>query len=93
MPQFKFQYGDAIIEDGFFLARPDGRRDVTGYQDIEGEFFRHLSTFPDRSTIKECVLEQIDNARRHILFCNFLLQDDDVIDALLVASKRLRLPP
>jgi hypothetical protein len=59
------------------------------YSDQTGVFFRHLSTFPERSTIKEAVLELLSVASRHIFFCNFLLQDEDVVQALLDANQRL----
>ena len=89
MPQFRVQYGDAVINDGFFLKRPEPAVAVKGYQDLEGSFFRHLSTFPERSTNKEQVIQLINRAKRHVFFCNFLLQDEDVTDTLIAAARRL----
>jgi phosphatidylserine/phosphatidylglycerophosphate/cardiolipin synthase-like enzyme len=90
MPQFEVQYGDAVIADGFFLRRTAAPTRTGSYVDGRGEFFNHLSTFPERSTIKEAVLDLLSQAQRHIFFCNFLLQDEDVLEALLKAATRLR---
>ena len=89
MPQFRVEYGDSVIPDGFFLRRGALPEPGACYADGNGALFRHLSTFPDRSTIKESVLDLLNGAKRHVLFCNFLLQDEEVIQALLTAAKRL----
>ena len=90
MQQFRVEYGDSVIPDGFFLLREARPEPVESYTDGNGALFRHLSTFPERSTIKETVLDLLNRAKRHVLFCNFLLQDEEVIHALLTAAKRLR---
>src|SRR5271157_2372981 len=89
MPQFRVEYGDSVIPDGFFLRRGAQPEPRAFYVDGYGALFRHLSTFPDRSTIKEAVLDLLNRAKRHVLFCNFLLQDEEVIQALLTAAERL----
>lgn len=90
MPRFSVEYGRAVIPDGFFLLRQQRPpREPRAYTDLAGDGFRHLSTFPDRSTIKESVLECLAGARRHIFFCNFLLQDEEIVQALLDAGRRL----
>lgn len=89
MQRSKVQYGDAVIRDGFFLKRNAPIVDVNDYEDVNGTFFRHLSTFPERSTIKEQVIELIASAEQNIFFCNFLLQDHDVVEALIAAARRL----
>jgi len=89
MPQFSVDYGEAVIADGYFLKRQIQPEPMEGYADGEGTFFRHISTFPDQSTIKEAVLELLRKAKQHVFFCNFLLQDEDVLGALLDASRRL----
>jgi phosphatidylserine/phosphatidylglycerophosphate/cardiolipin synthase-like enzyme len=83
------EYGSAVIPDGFFLKRLDEPEPVKRYADGEGTFFRHLSTFPERSTVKEAVLDLLGQARQHVFFCNFLLQDEEVLQALLAAARRL----
>lgn len=89
MPQFRVDYGDAVIPDGFFLQRAVPPQAAEGYADGDGPFFRHLSTFPGRSTIKEAVLDLLARAQRRVFFCNFLLQDEDVLQALLAAARRM----
>lgn len=89
MPQFRVDYGEAAIADGFFLLRQSQSQFVGQYADGEGPFFRHISTFPDLSTIKEAVLDLLRHAEHHVLFCNFLLQDEEVLQALLETSLRL----
>jgi phosphatidylserine/phosphatidylglycerophosphate/cardiolipin synthase-like enzyme len=89
MPQFRVDYGDAVIPDGFFLKREAPPQPAQRYADGDGSFFRHLSTFPGRSTIKEAVLDLLARAERHVFFCNFLLQDEGVLRALLVSAQRL----
>lgn len=89
MPQFKVSYGNAVVHDGFFLKRLDSIVAIRDYKDLEGSFFRHISTFPERSTIKDQVIQLIECAEHHIFFCNFLLQDEDVVQTLLTAAKRL----
>lgn len=82
-------YGNAVIRDGFFLKRLEPGVGLSDYADVEGHFFKHLSTFPERSTIKEQVIALIESAERNIFFCNFLLQDHDVVEALIIAARRL----
>ena len=78
-----------MIPDGYFLNRQAQPQPAERYADGESPFFRHLSTFPDRSTIKEAVLDLLVQAKQHVFFCNFLLQDEDVLHALLAAALRL----
>jgi phosphatidylserine/phosphatidylglycerophosphate/cardiolipin synthase-like enzyme len=89
MPQLNVDYGDAVIADGFFLRRRSQPQWVDRYADGEGTFFRHISTFPDHTTIKEAVLDLLRQAKQQAFFCNFLLQDEDVLQALLDTSRRL----
>jgi len=89
MPQFKVDYGQAVIPDGFFLKRQAPPQPTGPYADGDGSFFRHLSTFPGRSTIKEAVLDLLAQVKQHVFFCNFLLQDEEVLQALLMAARRL----
>lgn len=89
MSQFSVDYGEAAIADGFFVLRQSQPRFRGRYADGEGAFFRHISTFPDRATIKEAVLDLLRKAKHHVLFCNFLVQDDEVLQALLETSRRL----
>ena len=89
MPQFRVDYGAAVIADGYFLKRLSQPQAVGRYADGEGPFFRHISTFPDHSIIKEAVLELLRQAKQRVFFCNFLLQDEDILRALLDASRRL----
>src|SRR5665213_267791 len=89
MPQLRVEYGDSVIPDGFFPRHGALPEPSASYADGNDALFRHLSTFPDRSTIKDAVLDLLNRAKRHILFCNFLLQDEEVIQALLTAAKRL----
>jgi hypothetical protein len=89
MPQFNFYYGEAVIADGYFLKRQSQPPPVGRYTDGEGPFFRHISTFPGQSTIKEAVLDLLQQAKRNVFFCNFLLQDEEVLRALLDTSRRL----
>jgi hypothetical protein len=89
MPQFSVDYGEAAIADGFFLLRQSQPQFLGQYADGEGPFFRHISTFPDLSTIKEAVLDLLRQAKHHVLFCNFLLQDEEVLQTLLETSRRL----
>ncbi len=91
MRRWTVKYGDARIPEGFFFRRsPTNRSHREPYRDGDGAFFRHLSTFPEASTIKAAMLEMLTLARRHIFFCNFLLEDDEVVEALLAAAQRLR---
>ena len=89
MPQFSVDYGEAAIADGFFLLRQSQPQFMLKYADGEGSFFRHISTFPNLSTIKEAVLDLLRQAKHHVLFCNFLLQDNEVLQTLLETSRRL----
>lgn len=89
MQQFRVEYGEATIADGYFLKRQLKPQPVGRYVDGEGPFFRHISTFPDLSTIKEAVLDLLRQAKQHVFFCNFLLQDAEVLQALLDTSRRL----
>ena len=89
MPQFSVDYGEAVIADGYFLKRQSQPQPVGQYADGEGPFFRHISTFPDQATIKEAVLDLLRQANQHVFFCNFLLQDEEVLRALLDTSRRL----
>jgi hypothetical protein len=89
MPRFSVDYGEAVIADGFFLERRPQSQRVEHYADGEGAFFRHLSTFPDRSTIKEAVLDLLRQAKRHVFFCSFILTDEAILNALRDAAHRL----
>lgn len=89
MPQFSIDYGEAVIADGYFLKRLSQPQPVGRYADGEGPFFRHISTFPDQSIIKEAILDLLRQAKHQVFFCNFLLQDEDVVRALLDTSRRL----
>ena len=89
MPRFSVTYGDARIEGGYFLKRPRQGPESAAYTDLQDPLCRHVSTFPERSTIKETVLDLLERARRHVFFCNFLLQDQDVVQGLLAAAERL----
>lgn len=90
MPSFRTKYGHGVIPTGFFLLREDGRPQRGGsYTDGDGPLFTHLSTFPERSTIKEHVLEAIRSATHHVFFANFLIQDDEVVQSLISVARRL----
>jgi hypothetical protein len=90
MPNYKINYGDSIIEDGLFLERQDKSvAAVVSYVDGHGRFFRHLSTFPNRSTIKEEIVNLLNTAKRHVFFANFLIQDSDITADLIQTAKRL----
>lgn len=89
MPQFSVDYGEAVIADGYFLKRQSQPPMSERYVDGEGAFFRHISTFPDQSTIKESILDLLKQAKRNVLFCNFLLQDEEILRAIFETSRRL----
>ncbi|MBX3400760.1 MAG: phosphatidylserine/phosphatidylglycerophosphate/cardiolipin synthase family protein [Gemmataceae bacterium] len=90
MPTYQFRYGDRRVPSGYFLPRDvPATAAAAGYEDGAGPAFRHLSTFPGRSTIKEAVLDVLSRATRHVFFANFLIQDADVVEALLAAAARL----
>ena len=90
MPNYKINYGDSVIEDGLFLKRQDKTPAVTdSYTDGKGSFFRHLSTFSGRSTIKDEIRNLLNTARRNVFFANFLIQDKDITNGLIEAAKRL----
>jgi phosphatidylserine/phosphatidylglycerophosphate/cardiolipin synthase-like enzyme len=90
MQKYKINYGDAVIDEGMFLKKQDKMAAVKAdYIDGRGSFFRHLSTFPEGSTIKEEILTLLKTAKRNIFFANFLIQDDDITQSLIQAAKRL----
>lgn len=90
MPTHTIDYGEAVIERGLFLRRTDMPAFETHtYKERRGRSCTHLSTFGDRSTIKEAILELIQEAQKHVFFTSFLIQDDAVAQALVAAAKRL----
>jgi hypothetical protein len=90
MQNYKINYGDAVINDGLFLRRQDKPPAAKiSYIDGQGGFFHHLSTFPDRSTIKEEIIELLKTAKRNVFFANFLIQDDEITHNLIQAAERL----
>ena len=90
MPTYKIEYGDSTIKGGLFLKYPSAESKVIDYTDGSGKFFRHLSTFSKRSTIKECLIESLETAQKHIFFTSFLIQDDQIIENLIKAVRRLK---
>jgi phosphatidylserine/phosphatidylglycerophosphate/cardiolipin synthase-like enzyme len=91
MPTYKIDYGDAVMEGGLFLTQvPRPAPQTKPYENGRGAFFQHLSTFPDRSTIKEEVLTLLRTAQRCIFFASFLIQDEEVTEALMDSAKRLK---
>jgi phosphatidylserine/phosphatidylglycerophosphate/cardiolipin synthase-like enzyme len=90
MRTYKIEYGDSIIDGGLFLKNPAMNSSAVDYADHSGDFFRHLSTFTERSTIRECLIEHLDQAQKHIFFASFLIQDDQIIQHLVEAAKRLK---
>lgn len=90
MPMYKISYGDAVIKGGMFLKSQSKQSNTVNYQDGKGEFFRHLSTFSDKSTIKRCLIESIENAQKYIFFTSFLIQDQQIIESLIKAVRRLK---
>lgn len=91
MSMHKIDYGDANVACGLFLRRL-GRLDAATtkrYHEVHHRSFAHLSTFVDRSTINEAILQTLQEARTYIFFVSFLIQDDDITEALIAAAKRL----
>jgi phosphatidylserine/phosphatidylglycerophosphate/cardiolipin synthase-like enzyme len=90
MSTYKIDYGGAVIECGLFLRRVDRPAiKAKAYQEARGRPLAHLSTWEDRSTIKETILEILQQACKHVFFTSFLIQDDDVTQALIAAAQRL----
>ena len=90
MPTYKIAYGDSIIKGGLFLKDQSARSKPADYTDSKGEFFRHLSTFPRKSTIKDSMIKLLETAQKHIFFTSFLIQDDQIIENLIKAARRLK---
>ncbi len=90
MPTYEVNYGPQPVAEGLFLIRIDRPQAAAPYVDGGGKGSAHLSTFPERSTILEAVLNLLGRARRHVFFANFLIQEQEVVDALVAAAKRLQ---
>ena len=90
MPTYKFKYGQYVIDGGLFLKSSSANPAIANYTDGKGRAFKHLSTFPDRSTIKEALLDALQKAKRYVFFTSFLIQDGQIIEALIDAAERLR---
>lgn len=89
MPKYKVKYGNSIIDGGLFLKRKSIEPASLKYRDGEGELFKHLSTFSGKSTIKENFIEALKNAKRYIFFTSFLIQDEQIVESLIEAVRRL----
>lgn len=90
MSNYRIEYGDSKIEGGLFLRQKPSSTASLDYTDGEGECFKHLSTFSQRSTIKEQLIEMLDNAKRYIFFTSFMIQDKQLVEHLIAASRRLK---
>jgi len=91
MPVYTVDYGPNHVAEGLFLRRMTGREEyVEGkYQDIGGDSFRHISTFPGHSTIKESMLDALDSASQRVFFTTFLIQEKEIVSKLIDTAERL----
>lgn len=90
MPKHRVLYGNSTIDGGLFLRKQTFPPVSSEYQDGEGRYFKHLSTFSGRSTIKESLVELIGKAQNYIFFTSFLIQDEQIIQSLVDAVRRLK---
>ena len=90
MPTYKIAYGDSIVDGGLFLRDPSASSAPFDYTDGSGDFFKHLSTFPKGSTIKENLVGFLKEAQQYIFFTSFLIQDNQIIEHLIEAARRLK---
>jgi cardiolipin synthase A/B len=90
MPTYKIAYGNSTIEGGLFLREQTKKPVFSEYEDGEGELFKHLSTFSEKSTIKESLIGFLKNAKRYVFFTSFLIQDEQIVESLIEASRRLK---
>jgi len=90
MPVYKIAYGDSVIDGGLFLRTRPAQSASFNYVDNAGNFFTHLSTFSGKSTIRENLLELLENARKQVFFTSFLIQDDQIRESLIKAVRRLK---
>jgi len=90
MPQYKIAYGNSIIDGGLFLRGQTPHSLIPEYEDGKGRSFKHLSTFSGKSTIKENLVEILNNAKAYVFFTSFLIQDGQTIQSLIEAARRLR---
>lgn len=90
MQRYRIEYGNSRIDGGLFLKRESAEQTYFEYKDGEGKLFKHLSTFSGRSTIKESLIDILKNAQRYIFFASFLIQDEQIVEDLIEASRRLK---
>lgn len=90
MQKHKIEYGNSIIDGGLFLRRQTAKSVLPEYEDGRGELFKHLSTFSGKSTIKESLIGFLKNARRYVFFTSFLIQDEQIVENLIEAARRLK---
>jgi len=88
MPKYKIAYGSSRISGGLFLRQEAPKNTNYKYTDGEGKYFKHLSTFAGKSTIKENLIELLENAKRYVFFTSFLIQDEQIIESLIKAVRR-----
>ncbi len=90
MPMYRINYGNSRIDGGLFLKQKAAKPIRHEYIDGNGESFRHLSTFPGRSTIKESIIDLLKKSRDYVFFTSFLIQDEQIVETLIETSKRLK---